>query len=165
MMPQKHFDFRVFRRLQHFSCSCEKSALNISHDKCFMPSASAIVIHPIRAYLPPSRGYIPALQHATCFKRKYPLYVGGSCRRFCFGFRQMKNPTAKTAVGDKVIDSAVPPRIDTASLPHPLIDCQHSLASYASFTSSATGCLSPRPSGAHIIGFGSCRHHTAADSL
>lgn len=85
--------------------------------------------------------------------------------RVCSFAEGTKNPTAKTAVGDKVLDSAVPPRIDTASLPHPLIDCQHSQASYASFTSSATRCLSPRPSGAHIIGFGSCRHHTAADSL
>ena len=37
--------------------------------------------------------------------------------------------------------------------------------SYASFTSSATRHLSPRPSGAHIIGFGLCRHHTITDSL
>lgn len=59
----------------------------------------------------------------------------------------------------------MPPCIDTTSLSHPLFDCQHSQASYASITSSATCFLSPRPSGAHIIGFGSCRHHTVVDSL
>ena len=76
-------------------------------------------------------------------------------RVFCFpsglgtvpnGARTNKNPDSKDLLsGDKVKDSAVPPPLDTASLPRPLIDCQHSQASYASFTSSATRHLSPRP--------------------
>lgn len=84
--------------------------------------------------------------------------------RLCFQPKN-KNPDSITAAGTKSFDSAVPPCIDTTSLSHPLFDCQHSQASYASITSSATCFLSPRPSGAHIIGFGSCRHHTVVDSL
>ena len=76
-----------------------------------------------------------------------------------------KNPDSKTSCRGQSQRLCGATPLDAASLPHPLIDCQHSQASYASFTSSATRCLSPRPSGAHIIGFGFCRHHTAADSL
>ena len=78
---------------------------------------------------------------------------------------QTKTPTAKTCCRGQSQRLCGATPLDTASLPRPLIDCQHSQASYASFTSSATRHLSPRPSGAHIIGFGPCRHHTIADSL
>ena len=87
----------------------------------------------------------------------------------CFAFTlprgKQKTRQQRLLSGTKSFDSAVPPRIDTTLLSHPLIGCQHSQASYASIASSATRCLSPRPSGAHIIGFGPCRHHTIADSL
>lgn len=76
-----------------------------------------------------------------------------------------KKPDSKTCCRGQSQRLCGATPLDTASLPHPLIDCQHSQASYASFTSSATRHLSPRPSGAHIIGFGPCRHHTIADSL
>ena len=76
-----------------------------------------------------------------------------------------KKPDSKTCCRGQSQRLCGATPLDTASLPRPLIDCQHSQASYASFTSSATRHLSPRPSGAHIIGFGPCRHHTIADSL
>lgn len=76
-----------------------------------------------------------------------------------------KKPDSKTCCRGQSQRLCGATPLDTASLPRPLIDCQHSQASYASFTSSATRHLSPRPSGAHIIGFGPCRHHTVADSL
>ena len=87
------------------------------------------------------------------------------CRRCGFAGEIKNRQQNHLAVGTKSCDPAVPPNIETASLPLPLIGCQHSQASNASFTSSATRHLSPQPSGAHIIGFGPCRHHTAADSL
>ena len=87
------------------------------------------------------------------------------CRRFGFAGEIKNRQQNRLAVGTKSCDPAVPPNIETTSLPLPLIGCQHSQASNASFTSSATRHLSPQPSGAHIIGFGPCRHHTAADSL
>ena len=87
------------------------------------------------------------------------------CRRFGFAGEIKNRQQNHLAVGTKSCDPAVPPNIETTSLPLPLIGCQHSQASNASFTSSATRHLSPQPSGAHIIGFGPCRHHTAADSL
>lgn len=106
-----------------------------------------------------------------------PYAVEGSSHLSCFfAFRaawarcrtalgQTKTPTAKTCCRGQSQRLCGATPLDTASLPRPLIDCQHSQASYASFTSSATRHLSPRPSGAHIIGFGLCRHHTIADSL
>ena len=87
------------------------------------------------------------------------------CRRFGFAGEIKNRQQNHLAVGTKSCDPVVPPNIETTSLPLPLIGCQHSQASNASFTSSATRHLSPQPSGAHIIGFGPCRHHTAADSL
>ena len=98
----------------------------------------------------------------------FRVLFGGArqgCRRFGFAGEIKNRQQNRLAVGTKSCDPAVPPNIETASLPLPLIGCQHSQASNASFTSSATRHLSPQPSGAHIIGFGPCRHHTAADSL
>ena len=99
----------------------------------------------------------PSPQHASCsHPRAAPrLYLAPS----------NKKPDSKTCCRGQSQRLCGATPLDTASLPHPLIDCQHSQASYASFTSSATRHLSPRPSGAHIIGFGPCRHHTIADSL
>lgn len=100
---------------------------------------------------------VPSSQHASCFHpRAAPrLYLAPS----------NKKPDSKTCCRGQSQRLCGATPLDTASLPRPLIDCQHSQASYASFTSSATRHLSPRPSGAHIIGFGPCRHHTIADSL
>ena len=100
---------------------------------------------------------VPSSQHASCFQpRAAPrLYLAPS----------NKKPDSKTCCRGQSQRLCGATPLDTASLPRPLIDCQHSQASYASFTSSATRHLSPRPSGAHIIGFGPCRHHTIADSL
>ena len=98
----------------------------------------------------------------------FRVLFGGArqgCRRFGLAGEIKNRQQNRLAVGTKSCDPAVPPNIETASLPLPLIGCQHSQASNASFTSSATRHLSPQPSGAHIIGFGPCRHHTAADSL
>lgn len=100
---------------------------------------------------------VPSSQHASCFQpRAAPrLYLAPS----------NKKTDSKTCCRGQSQRLCGATPLDTASLPRPLIDCQHSQASYASFTSSATRHLSPRPSGAHIIGFGPCRHHTIADSL
>ena len=100
---------------------------------------------------------VPSSQHASYFQpRAAPrLYLAPS----------NKKPDSKTCCRGQSQRLCGATPLDTASLPRPLIDCQHSQASYASFTSSATRHLSPRPSGAHIIGFGPCRHHTIADSL
>ena len=114
---------------------------------------------PLRHTFRVSEPVLPYLQHASCFQPRAAPRPHLA--------RAIKNPTARLAVGDKVKDSAVPPRLTRhrCRTLSSLIDCQHSQASYASFTSSATRHLSPRPSGAHIIGFGPCRHHTIADSL
>ena len=98
--------------------------------------------------------------HLSCFFAFRAAWA--RCRAF---LGQTKTPTAKTCCRGQSQRLCGATPLDTASLPRPLIDCQHSQASYASFTSSATRHLSPRPSGAHIIGFGPCRHHTIADSL
>ena len=87
--------------------------------------------------------------HLSCFLLSERLGHGAERRS-----DKQKPRQQRLAVGDKVKDSAVPPRLT-----------RHRCRSYASFTSSATRHLSPRPSGAHIIGFGLCRHHTIADSL
>ena len=104
-----------------------------------------------------SEPVLPYLQHASCFQpRAAPRpHLAPS----------NKKPDSKTCCRGQSQRLCGATPLDTASLPRPLIDCQHSQASYASFTSSATRHLSPRPSGAHIIGFGPCRHHTIADSL
>lgn len=99
----------------------------------------------------------PSSQHASCSRPKAAL-APASCP-------SNKKPDSKTCCRGQSQRLCGATPLDTASLPRPLIDCQHSQASYASFTSSATRHLSPRPSGAHIIGFGPCRHHTIADSL
>ena len=112
---------------------------------------------PLRHTFRVSAPAAPSPQHASCFHpRAAPrLYLAPS----------NKKPDSKTCCRGQSQRLCGATPLDTASLPHPLIDCQHSQASYASFTSSATRHLSPRPSGAHIIGFGPCRHHTIADSL
>ena len=86
----------------------------------------------------------PSPQHASCFQpRAAPRpHLAPS----------NKKPDSKTCCRGQSQRLCGATPLDTASLPHPLIDCQHSQASYASFTSSATRHLSPRPSGAHIIG-------------
>ena len=112
----------------------------------------------------------PLLAHVSCFSARRPLVAtrivfspeSGSAPASC---PSNKKPDSKTCCRGQSQRLCGATPLDTASLPHPLIDCQHSQASYASFTSSATRHLSPRPSGAHIIGFGPCRHHTIADSL
>lgn len=50
------------------------------------------------------RRVLPLLQHASCFIRGEAL-APAACRE------AIKNPTARLAVGDKVKDSAVPPRL------------------------------------------------------
>ena len=50
------------------------------------------------------RRVLPLLQHASCFIRGETL-APAACRE------AIKNPTARLAVGDKVKDSAVPPRL------------------------------------------------------
>lgn len=110
------------------------------------------------------------LAHVSCFGARRPLVAtrivfsieSGSAPASC---PSNKKPDSKTCCRGQSQRLCGATPLDTASLPRPLIDCQHSQASYASFTSSATRHLSPRPSGAHIIGFGPCRHHTIADSL
>ena len=112
----------------------------------------------------------PLLAHVSCFSARRPLVAthivfspeSGSAPASC---PSNKKPDSKTCCRGQSQRLCGATPLDTASLPRPLIDCQHSQASYASFTSSATRHLSPRPSGAHIIGFGLCRHHTIADSL
>ena len=112
----------------------------------------------------------PLLAHVSCFSARRPLVAthivfspeSGSAPASC---PSNKKPDSKTCCRGQSQRLCGATPLDTASLPRPLIDCQHSQASYASFTSSATRHLSPRPSGAHIIGFGPCRHHTIADSL
>lgn len=103
---------------------------------------------------------VEGLSHLSCF---FAFRAAWARCRTALG--QTKTPTAKTCCRGQSQRLCGATPLDTASLPRPLIDCQHSQASYASFTSSATRHLSPRPSGAHIIGFGLCRHHTIADSL
>lgn len=112
---------------------------------------------PLRHTFRVSEPVLPLLQHASCFQpRAAPRpHLAPS----------NKKPDSKTCCRGQSQRLCGATPLDTASLPRPLIDCQHSQASYASFTSSATRHLSPRPSGAHIIGFGPCRHHTIADSL
>ena len=112
---------------------------------------------PLRHTFRVSEPVLPYLQHASCFQpRAAPRpHLAPS----------NKKPDSKTCCRGQSQRLCGATPLDTASLPRPLIDCQHSQASYASFTSSATRHLSPRPSGAHIIGFGPCRHHTIADSL
>lgn len=110
------------------------------------------------------------LAHVSCFGARPHLSAtrivfsaeSGSAPASC---PSNKKPDSKTCCRGQSQRLCGATPLDTASLPRPLIDCQHSRASYASFTSSATRHLSPRPSGAHIIGFGPCRHHTIADSL
>ena len=112
----------------------------------------------------------PLLAHVSCFGARPSLSAtrivfsseSGSAPASC---PSNKKPDSKTCCRGQSQRLCGATPLDTASLPRPLIDCQHSQASYASFTSSATRHLSPRPSGAHIIGFGPCRHHTIADSL
>lgn len=112
----------------------------------------------------------PLLAHVSCFGARRPLVAtrivfsteSGSAPASC---PSNKKPDSKTCCRGQSQRLCGATPLDTASLPRPLIDCQHSQASYASFTSSATRHLSPQPSGAHIIGFGPCRHHTIADSL
>lgn len=112
----------------------------------------------------------PPSAHVSCFSARRPLVAtrivfsseSGSAPASC---SSNKKPDSKTCCRGQSQRLCGATPLDTASLPRPLIDCQHSQASYASFTSSATRHLSPRPSGAHIIGFGPCRHHTIADSL
>ena len=112
----------------------------------------------------------PLLAHVSCFSACRPLTAtrivfsaeSGSAPASCLS---NKKPDSKTCCRGQSQRLCGATPLDTTSLPRPLIDCQHSQASYASFTSSATRHLSPRPSGAHIIGFGPCRHHTIADSL
>ena len=112
----------------------------------------------------------PLLAHVSCFGARRPLVAtrivfsseSGSAPVSC---PSNKKPDSKTCCRGQSQRLCGATPLDTASLPHPLIDCQHSQASYASITSSATRHLLPRPSGAHIIGFGPCRHHTIADSL
>ena len=112
----------------------------------------------------------PILAHVSCFGACRSLTAtrivfsaeSGSAPASC---PSNKKPDSKTCCRGQSQKLCGATPLDAASLPHPLIDCQHSPASYASITSSATRHLSPRPSGAHIIGFGLCRHHTIADSL
>ncbi len=112
----------------------------------------------------------PLLAHVSCFGARPSLSAtrivfsseSGSAPASC---PSNKKPDSKTCCRGQSQRLCGATPLDTTSLPRPLIDCQHSQASYASFTSSATRHLSPRPSGAHIIGFGPCRHHTIADSL
>ena len=112
----------------------------------------------------------PPSAHVSCFSARRPLVAtrivfsseSGSAPASC---PSNKKPDSKTCCRGQSQRLCGATPLDTASLSRPLIDCQHSQASYASFTSSATRHLSPRPSGAHIIGFGPCRHHTIADSL
>lgn len=117
----------------------------------------SLPVCPLRHTFRVSEPVPPHLQHASCFQpRAAPrLYLAPS----------NKKPDSKTCCRGQSQRLCGATPLDTASLPRPLIDCQHSQASYASFTSSATRHLSPRPSGAHIIRFGPCRHHTIADSL
>lgn len=117
----------------------------------------SLPVCPFRHTFRVSAPAIPSLQHASCSQPKAAL-APASCP-------SNKKPDSKTCCRGQSQRLCGATPLDTASLPHPLIDCQHSQASYASFTSSATRHLSPRPSGAHIIGFGPCRHHTIADSL
>lgn len=117
----------------------------------------SLPVCPIRHTFRVSAPAVPSPQHASCFQpRAAPRpYLAPS----------NKKPDSKTCCRGQSQRLCGATPLDTASLPRPLIDCQHSQASYASFTSSATRHLSPRPSGAHIIGFGPCRHRTIADSL
>ncbi len=117
----------------------------------------SLPVCPLRHTFRVSEPVLPYLQHASCFQpRAAPRpHLAPS----------NKKPDSKTCCRGQSQRPCGATPLDAASLPHPLIDCQHSPASYASFTSSATRHLSPRPSGAHIIGFGPCRHHTIADSL
>ena len=96
----------------------------------------------------------PPSAHVSCFGARPPLSAtrivfsseSGSAPASC---PSNKKPDSKTCCRGQSQRLCGATPLDTASLPHPLIDCQHSQASYASFTSSATRHLSPRPSGAH----------------
>ena len=117
----------------------------------------SLPVCPLRHTFRVSAPATPSSQHASCFHpRAAPRPHLAT---------DNKKPDSKTCCRGQSQRLCGATPLDTASLPRPLIDCQHSQASYASFTSSATRHLSPQPSGAHIIGFGPCRHHTIADSL